>query len=81
MSSRLPPAWDRPTDGAHAAHQRTNGDTSLMNIVLIPGFMTDATLWDDVLPDLRNLQSLGTVVFGDPNEAATVEEMARHILA
>lgn len=52
-----------------------------MNIVLIPGFMTDATLWDDVLPDLRNLQSLGTVVFGDPNEAATVEEMARHILA
>ena len=48
-----------------------------MDLVLIPGFMTDAALWDDVLPALR---TLGPVAHGDTSGAATVDEMAGHVL-
>ncbi len=49
-----------------------------MNIVLIPGFMTDASLWDKVLPAF---QTLGPVTHGDTSQASTVTEMARSILS
>lgn len=49
-----------------------------MNIVLIPGFMTDASLWDDMLPAFQNL---GTVTHGDLSQASTIFEMARSVLA
>lgn len=49
-----------------------------MHILLIPGFMTDASLWDDVVADLGKV---GEVSHGDLSHAATVEEMARHVLA
>lgn len=45
-----------------------------MNIILLPGFMTDAALWDDIVP---SLQSFGTVVVIDPNDGTTVSEMAQ----
>lgn len=49
-----------------------------MNIVLIPGFMADAALWDDVVPAL---QELGPVMHGDVSRAATIAEMAGNVLA
>jgi len=49
-----------------------------MHTVLIPGFMADATLWDDLLPDL---QSLGPVTHADLSQATTISEMAAHVLA
>lgn len=47
-------------------------------LVLIPGYMLDETLWDDVLPLLG---ADTPIVHGSLREGATVEEMARHILA
>jgi|EP01034_Spumella_vulgaris_P031837 pimeloyl-ACP methyl ester carboxylesterase len=47
-------------------------------LVLIPGYMLDQTLWDDVLP------LLGTdtpVIHGSLRVGATVDEMARQVLA
>ena len=47
-------------------------------LVLIPGYMLDETLWDDVLP------LLGTdrpIIHGSLREGATVDEMARRMLA
>lgn len=48
-----------------------------MHIVLIPGFMADAALWDVVVPHLR---SLGSVAHADFGSAATIGRMARHVL-
>lgn len=49
-----------------------------MNIVLLPGFMTDATLWDDVLPALQAIASVTAIDF---NGATTTAEMADLVLA
>lgn len=49
-----------------------------MDIILIPGFMTDASLWDDMLPAL---QTLGSITHGDTTANATIDEMARDILS
>lgn len=46
-------------------------------LVLIPGYMLDETLWDDVLP----LLPPAPVIHGSLREGDTVEAMARHILA
>jgi pimeloyl-ACP methyl ester carboxylesterase len=47
-------------------------------LVLIPGYMLDETLWDDVLPLLG---ADTPIVHASLREGVTVEEMARHILA
>lgn len=48
------------------------------SLVLVPGFMLDRTLWDDLLPFLpANL----AIHVADLNTGATVDEMARAILA
>ncbi|AWN44917.1 alpha/beta hydrolase [Methylobacterium terrae] len=47
-------------------------------IVLIPGFMADATLWDDLLPDL---QALGPIAHADLSRVASIGEMAHDVLA
>ena len=52
--------------------------TLQMHTVLIPGFMADASLWDDVAPALS---ALGPIVHADVSRAATIAEMARHVLA
>ncbi|CAN7488469.1 alpha/beta hydrolase [Pseudoduganella sp. LjRoot289] len=49
----------------------------MMPMVLVPGYMLDETLWDDVLPLLPAVP----VVHGSLREGGTVEDMARHILA
>lgn len=46
-------------------------------LLLVPGYMLDETLWDDMLPALR---ALGPVAFGGLAEGDTVEAMARRIL-
>ena len=46
-------------------------------LVLIPGYMLDETLWDDVLPFLP----AAPIVHGSLREGATVADMAHHILA
>jgi pimeloyl-ACP methyl ester carboxylesterase len=48
-----------------------------MNILLVPGFMTDAALWDDMLPAL---QDLGPITHGDTTYAETIADMAQHVL-
>jgi pimeloyl-ACP methyl ester carboxylesterase len=49
-----------------------------MDVILIPGFMTDASLWDDMLPAL---ETLGSITHGDTTANATIAEMARDILS
>jgi pimeloyl-ACP methyl ester carboxylesterase len=49
-----------------------------MNTVLLPGFMADAALWDATVPALR---SLGPIQHGDLSQAATIDDMARQVLA
>lgn len=49
-----------------------------MHVVLIPGFMTDAALWDDVAPAL---QAIGPVSHADLSQASTIAAMAQHTLA
>ena len=48
-----------------------------MNLVLVPGFMADQTLWDDLLPFLP---AAVTIHFANLNTGATIGEMARAIL-
>ncbi|MGA0593450.1 alpha/beta fold hydrolase [Enterovirga sp. CN4-39] len=48
-----------------------------MNILLIPGFMTDGSLWDEVAPELA---VLGPVIRGDPGRSSTIREMAEDML-
>lgn len=47
-------------------------------MLLVPGFMADATLWDDMLPFLPPEQD---VQFADINTGTTIDAMARAILA
>jgi pimeloyl-ACP methyl ester carboxylesterase len=47
------------------------------SLVLLPGFMCDADLWSDMLPDL---ESLGALHFGNVYEDDSLEGMARRVL-
>jgi pimeloyl-ACP methyl ester carboxylesterase len=49
-----------------------------MAIVLLPGFMLDDGLWDDMVP---LLQPVGPIHYGDLSQNDTVAGMARHVLA
>lgn len=55
-----------------------NASTAQRHIVLIPGFMCDASLWQDVL---GGLQQLGTVSFADLNQGSDIDAMADRIIA
>jgi len=48
------------------------------SLVLLPGFMCDADLWTDMVPDL---ETLGTLHFGNVYEDDSLEGMARRVLA
>ena len=50
----------------------------MRDIVLLPGFMCDETLWDDMRP---GLDVLGNLHFGDVYADDTLEGMARRVLA
>jgi len=50
----------------------------MTDLVLLPGFMCDADLWTDMLPDL---QKIGRVHYGDVYQDDTLEGMARRVLA
>jgi pimeloyl-ACP methyl ester carboxylesterase len=47
-------------------------------MVLIPGFMCDASLWQAMLPELSNIAA---VRFADINEGSSIEAMAERIAA
>lgn len=47
------------------------------HIVLLPGFMCDASLWDDMR---ESLAACGQLHFGDLSQDATIEDMARSVL-
>lgn len=49
-----------------------------MNMVLVPGFMADASLWDDVVPVLRRI---GPISHADLSAIASIMEMAHGVLA
>lgn len=49
-----------------------------MALLLVPGFMADETLWDDMLPALARF---GPVVHADLRHDTSVEAMARRVLA
>jgi pimeloyl-ACP methyl ester carboxylesterase len=48
-----------------------------MAILLVPGFMADETLWDDMVPALARF---GPVVHADLRHDTSVETMARRVL-
>lgn len=48
-----------------------------MAILLVPGFMADATLWNDMLPALERF---GPIVHADLRHDTSVEAMARRVL-
>lgn len=48
------------------------------NLILLPGLMCDAALWDNVAPQLSNA---ATIHFGDLFRDDTIPEMARRVLA
>lgn len=56
---------------AHCYHGATS-------ILLVPGYMADETLWDDVTDGLAQF---GPVVHADLRHDATIEAMAAHVLA
>jgi pimeloyl-ACP methyl ester carboxylesterase len=49
-----------------------------MDLVLVPGFMTDAVLWDDVVDPFR---ALGPITYGDVSQDASIADMAQRVLA
>ncbi len=49
----------------------------MRSLVLLPGFMCDADLWTDMLPDLERL---GSLHFGNVFEDDSLEGMARRVL-
>lgn len=51
---------------------------SAMATLLVPGFMTDAALWDDLAP---RLQSIGPLTFVDLAQDDSIESMAQRALA
>jgi pimeloyl-ACP methyl ester carboxylesterase len=48
-----------------------------MNLLLVPGFMADQALWDDLLPFLPGALDIH---FANLNTGATIDDMARAIL-
>lgn len=56
----------------------TAGSTRVRSLVLLPGFMCDADLWTDMLPDL---EGLGALHFGDVYQDDTLEGMAARVLS
>lgn len=52
-------------------------DAKGMSLVLLPGFMLDATLWEETEPLLA---ALGPIHHGDLFRDATLEDMARRVL-
>lgn len=50
----------------------------MRDLVLLPGFMCDADLWTDMVPDLGKL---GRLHYGNVYEDNTLEGMARRVLA
>ncbi|SKA40083.1 Pimeloyl-ACP methyl ester carboxylesterase [Enhydrobacter aerosaccus] len=50
----------------------------MRDLVLLPGFMCDATLWADMVPDL---EKLGRLHYGNVYQDDTLEGMARRVLA
>ena len=48
------------------------------SLVLLPGFMCDAELWCDMVPDLERL---GSLHHGNVYRDDTLEGMARRVLA
>lgn len=50
----------------------------MRSLVLLPGFMCDADLWTDMLPDL---EGLGALHFGDVYQDDTLEGMAARVLS
>mgnify|MGYP003584007187 CR=1 FL=1 len=50
----------------------------MRSLVLLPGFMCDADLWIDMVPDLERL---GALHFGNVYEDDSLEGMARRVLA
>ncbi|CAI0695605.1 Pimelyl-[acyl-carrier protein] methyl ester esterase [Serratia entomophila] len=49
-----------------------------MNLLLIPGFMTDKALWRDMKPALS---SLGVITYGDISQGEDLREIALHNIA
>lgn len=49
-----------------------------MNLVLLPGFMTDPDLWTDLMP---RLSGIGPVMHGDVTQDATIHDMALRVAA
>ncbi len=49
-----------------------------MNILLIPGFMTDETLWFDMKPELS---LLGNIIYGNISLGKDLQEIAFHNIA
>ncbi|MGT2487764.1 alpha/beta fold hydrolase [Methylobacterium oryzae CBMB20] len=49
-----------------------------MNLVLLPGFMTDADLWSDIV---ARLAEVGPVAHGDLARDAAIADMARRVAA
>lgn len=49
----------------------------MRSLVLLPGFMCDADLWTDMIPDL---EALGALHYGNVYEDASLEDMARRVL-
>lgn len=50
----------------------------MRSLLLLPGFMCDADLWTDMLPDL---EGLGALHFGDVYQDDTLEGMAARVLS
>ena len=48
-----------------------------MEFVLLPGFMNDASLWDDVRDELG---TKGSLSFGDLSQGDQIPQMAYHVL-
>jgi pimeloyl-ACP methyl ester carboxylesterase len=51
--------------------------TRLRDLVLLPGFMCDADLWADMVPDLS---ALGRIHYGNVYQDSTLDGMARRVL-
>ena len=51
-----------------------------MNLVLLPGFMTDNSLWNEVLGELENSLGSLNVTYGNLNSGDSIEALAQHTL-
>lgn len=55
----------------------TNAQANMPDILLLPGFMLDARLWDDVH---TGLEAFGKLSFGDITQDDSLEAMAKRVL-